>query len=258
MDDASCDTSSWSLAYDAMEKLLHDDSATTARVRTLLIHDKLETFYAWMITALAPWSSVPGRVLQGPKAKPVPPRTAEVARDSLRSDNKTISVLTDSSRYWESIIQIKSSLLQGRMEGAPAEIRQQIGLHIRSWKKDWRLCIVLSMLQEIMQGAQFSNGSFQTGFRMTFAQANLVLLTVVDDYHKFLTYIVENDLEEVCTLKPIVNGGEIMEVMAAPKGPWMSKASEEVIKWQLLHPQITEKQKALDHLLAIKGKLGLS
>lgn len=85
-----------------------------------------------------------------------------------------------------------------------------------------------------------------------------MLLTVVDDYNRFLAYIVEKDLEEVCIMKPIVNGGEIMEAMAARKGPWMSKASEEVIKWQLLHPDITEKQKALDHLLAIKGKLGLS
>lgn len=237
VDDVSCDTSQWSLAYNAMEKLLHDDSPTTVRVRTRLIRDKTETYYAWMITALAPWSSVPGRVLNGPKAKPVPPRSAEVARDSLRSDNKTISVLSDSSRYWQAIIDIKTSLSQGQIDGTTAEIRQQIGLHIRSWKKDWKLCIVLSMLQEIMQGAKFAN--------------------VVDQYHKFLTYIVDNDLEEVCTMKPIVNGGEIMEAIAMRKGPWMSRAQEEIVKWQLLHPDITDKQKALDHLIAMKGTFGL-
>lgn len=44
------------------------------------------------------------------------------------------------------------------MSGTAAEIRQQIGLHIRSWGKDWRLCIVATILQEIMQGRDFSKG----------------------------------------------------------------------------------------------------
>jgi tRNA nucleotidyltransferase/poly(A) polymerase len=81
---------------------------------------------------------------------------------------------------------------------------------------------------------------------------------VVDGYNKFLSYIVENDLQDVCTMKPIVNGSEIMKGLGARNGPWMSKAMEEVIEWQLLHPDVTDKQKALDHLAQMKGEFGLS
>jgi hypothetical protein len=114
-----------------------------------------------MIAALAPWSSVPPRVAKGPKAKPFPPRAAEVARDSLRSDNKMTSVLSDAAASWRSIIDVKSSLLEGRMNGTAPEVRQQIGLYIKSWKKDWRLCILLAILQEVMRGREFLPGEKQ-------------------------------------------------------------------------------------------------
>ncbi|GES60029.1 poly(A) polymerase [Aspergillus terreus] len=217
-DDVRCNTASWPLAYDAMERLLRDDAEAT--------------------TLCPPWSNIPTRVMEGPKAKPLPPRPAEVARDSLRSDNKTVTLLGDAAKSWENIIDVKSSLLKGAMGGTSAEVRQQIGLCLRAWKKDWRLCMVLSALQEVMQGGEFSE--------------------VIDGHNKFLSYIIENDLQDVCTMKPIVNGSEIMKGLGARNGPWMSKAMEEVIEWQLLHPDVTDKQKALDHLAQMKGEFGLS
>jgi hypothetical protein len=88
---------------------------------------------------------------------------AEVARDSLRADNKTVTVLGQTANHWRNIIDVKVAVVEGQMQGTPAVIRQQVGLHIRSWEKDWRLCIVLSILQEIMQGSEFVQGKpFQT------------------------------------------------------------------------------------------------
>jgi tRNA nucleotidyltransferase (CCA-adding enzyme) len=53
---------------------------------------------------------------------------------------------------------VKTALVEGRMEGTAAEVRQQLGLHIRSWSTDWRFCVLLSLLQEIMQGGNFVKG----------------------------------------------------------------------------------------------------
>ncbi|KAH1627244.1 hypothetical protein KXW96_008547 [Aspergillus fumigatus] len=206
-DDVSADTSTWSLAYNALESLLHPEGPSKIaleNVRDFLMRSPLESYHAWMIAALAPWSSVPQRVAQGPKAKPLPPRAAEVARDSLRSDNKLTSVLGDASASWRSIIDVKSSLLEGRMNGTTPEVRQQIGLYIKSWKKDWRLCIVLAILQEVMRGAE--------------------LLSVIQEYDRFISYIIQNNLQGVCEMKPIVNGAEIMKALEAKNGPWMSRA----------------------------------
>ncbi|KAE8395735.1 hypothetical protein BDV23DRAFT_144652 [Aspergillus alliaceus] len=238
-DDVGVDITSWSLAYNALQEFLHpnDTSIPTARVRDLLIRDASETHHAWVIAAFAPWTTVPDRTPQGPKAKPLPPRAAEVAKDSLRSDNKTINLLRDASRFWRSIVDVKTSLLEDRMSGTPAEIRQHIGLHIRTWQKDWKLCCVLSMLQEVSQGRDFSG--------------------VIEEYNKFLSYIIDNELENVYDMKPIVNGGEIIQHFGASKGPWMSKALDMVIKWQLLHPEISDKKKALEELSNRKDELGI-
>ncbi|PWY87066.1 ATP :tRNA-specific tRNA nucleotidyltransferase [Aspergillus sclerotioniger CBS 115572] len=231
-DGAQADTSSWPLGYNALERIVNprddDPKAIIQHVREFLIRDKLETYYAWMIAAFAPWSSVPARVAKGPKAKPLPARTAEVARDSLRSDNKTMAVIGDAAFNWQAITDVKNSLLVGSMDGTAAEVRQQVGLHIRSWKKDWRLCILLAMLQEVMNGGDF--------------------IKVVEAYDRFISYIEERDLQDVYEMKPLVNGGDIVKAFGCKPGPWMSIATDMVVKWQLLHPEISDKEKALEEL----------
>ncbi|KAL4916569.1 hypothetical protein BDW62DRAFT_211833 [Aspergillus aurantiobrunneus] len=231
-DDAAADSSSWTLAYNALHRFLTSkhESEAVDRVRTLLVRDPREKYYAWMIAAFTPWSTVPTRLQ---KTKFTQPRMAEAARDSLRTDNKTITLLKSAANNWRSVIDVKTAIVEGHMEGTAAEVRQTVGLHIRSWSTDWRLCVLLSLLLEIMQGGEF-------------VQA---FAAVVQSYNRFLSYVVEQGLEDICELKPLVNGGEVMGAFSgAKKGPWMSKALGIVIEWQLLHPDIQEKQRALEYL----------
>lgn len=164
-DDVRADTNTWALAYNKLGELINpvvdsseDLKTTINRVRGILIRDESEAYYAWLIAALSPWVDVPCRVSHGPKAKPNPERSVEVARDSLRADNKTANILRGASVYWKDIISIKSSHVKGDLDGTPAEIRQHIGLHLRSWTKDWRLCLIAAILQEVMQGRDFATG----------------------------------------------------------------------------------------------------
>lgn len=226
------------------------------RVRSILIRDKSEAYYAWVIAAFSPWATVPARKPAKANAKPNPPRVAEVARDSLRADNKTVTILSDAVTHSGTITDVKGSFLAGNLPGTDREIRQQIGLHIRSWKKDWRLCILLSILLEIMKGGEFS-----TGKRVAFPEvsgvfaADSLTLKVIHDYDKFLSYIKDQGLLEAYELKPIVNGDEIMKALGLSKGPWMGKALDIVIRWQLQHPEISEKEKALEELKSRRDEL---
>lgn len=155
-DDATADPSSWSLAYDALNRFLsEDDSEAVSRVRAMLVRDPLENYYSWVIAAFAPWSTVPTRIQ---KTKPLPPRMAEASRDSLRADNKTVAVLKEAANNWRSIIEVKTMVVEEQMEGTKAEIRKQLGLLIRSWSTHWRLCVIMAFLQEVMQGGAFLQG----------------------------------------------------------------------------------------------------
>ncbi|KAL3496261.1 hypothetical protein BJX62DRAFT_222241 [Aspergillus germanicus] len=237
-DDVVSETSSWSLAYNALHRLLFSDEEVEAvkRVRTLLVRDTLEKYYAWMIAAHAPWSVVPTRPAPNGK-KSFLPRMAEVARDSLRADNKTVTILGQTANHWRNIINVKAAVVEGQMQGTPAVIRQQVGLHIRSWEKDWRLCIVLSILQEIMQGGEF--------------------VQVLQSYDQFLLYVFEQGLDSAFELKPIVNGDEVKKFLNAKSGRWLSTALDFVIQWQLLHPESQDKQQALEELSRRREELEL-
>ena len=80
---------------------------------------------------------------------------------------------------------------------------------------------------------------------------------MVQTYDKFLSYVVERRLQDAYDMRPIVNGSEISKALKVKSGPWMSKALEMMIDWQLLHPEITEKGKALQELCNRRTELGL-
>ncbi|CAI7575158.1 unnamed protein product [Penicillium crustosum] len=239
-DEVKADTSTWPLAYNTLARLLHPEAgdseelkAVTKRIREILFRDESTIYYAWIIATFAPWTSIPGRTGKG--SKPLPPRAVEVGRDSLRSDNKTLNALRAAALHYKETIATKTALLANEISGTPAEIRQHIGLQMRSWNKDWKLCVLLAILQENMALRDFAE--------------------VAREYDQFLAYIVEKDLEGVCELKPIVNGDEIMKSLGAKKGPWMSKAVNMAMEWQLLHPDSTDKEKALEEIAGRRAEL---
>ncbi|KAL4903245.1 hypothetical protein BDW74DRAFT_169126 [Aspergillus multicolor] len=240
-DDATPDCSAWSLSYDALHRLISSagESDTAGHVRALLVPGSLETYYAWTIAAFAPWSAIPARI-QG--TKPAAPRMAEAARDGLRADNKTLNVLKQAAVYWRNVIDVKTALVENKMQGTPAEIRQQVGLHVRSWTPEWKFCVLLSLLQEIMQGGDYVQ----------------VSIAVVQSYNQFLSYIVDQGLEDVCDLKHIVKGDEVMKEFGGKKGPWVSKALKLVIDWQLLHPDSQDKQELFKFLETKREEIGES
>lgn len=80
---------------------------------------------------------------------------------------------------------------------------------------------------------------------------------MAQEYDQFLAYLVEKDLDNVCELKPIVNGAEIMQHLGAKNGPWMSKAMRLVVEWQLLHPEIADKSVVLEEISARRAEFGL-
>jgi tRNA nucleotidyltransferase (CCA-adding enzyme) len=164
-DEVKADTSTWPLAYNTLARLLRPESgdseevqAVAKRLREILFRDETSLYYAWMIATFAPWTSIPARTVRGAKAKPLPPRAVEVGRDSLRADNKTLNAIRAAALNYQETTATKTAFLTNQMTGTPAEIRQRIGLLIRSWNKDWKFCILLAIMQENMAHRDFAEG----------------------------------------------------------------------------------------------------
>lgn len=134
--------------------------ASQQRVRDILFRDKPTShYYGWVVATFAPWSSIPSRGGKCPKGKSLPLRVVEVARDGIKADNKTLDVLRAAAHHYQEIIDTKNALLAKTLSGTPAEIRQRLGLQIRTWKNDWKLGILLALLQETMAHRDFGEGN---------------------------------------------------------------------------------------------------
>ncbi|KAJ5239242.1 hypothetical protein N7468_003861 [Penicillium chermesinum] len=239
-DDIMADTSKWYLAYNGLARFLSSDfeedkglRSTVVNLRKMLVGD--DSLYAWMIATFSPWAPIPARTAQGKKGPPQ--RCVEIARDGLRCDNKSLTVLRDAALHYEDIIKYRTAIQEKSRSGSmlSAEDRQQTGLNIRKWGKDWKLCVLSAILQEIIQGHDFPE--------------------VMEDYSHFIQYILDERLEDAYDLKPILNGDDIKTAFNAKPGPWMSKVTAAVIEWQLLHPD-GSKDAALEEITRRRKELG--
>lgn len=82
-------------------------------------------------------------------------------------------------------------------------------------------------------------------------------MLVFQEFDVFLSYLEKEDLLEVAELKPIANGNEISDAFGIPGGKWLASAREMLISWQLLHPEITDKDQALEALRSRRAELGV-
>lgn len=158
------DTSRWPRAYTILNALLNEryDDHTIPQpllgsIRSILIHNVNERFYSWMIAALLPWSATVNNQIVKASSKKHPPRPTTVVRDSLRCDNKVMNALTTAAIYHRQISDAKTAFLKEEC-GSLSDTRWKLGELIRNMGAGWRLCVVQSILMEIMGGESPETG----------------------------------------------------------------------------------------------------
>ncbi len=72
--------------------------------------------------------------------------------------------------------------------------------------------------------------------------------SIIDDYAMFLKHIKDLDLLKAYALKPLVNGTQLADALKTKSGPWMKKALDMVMAWQLRNPGITDTQAVLEEV----------
>ncbi|KKZ67627.1 hypothetical protein EMCG_06687 [[Emmonsia] crescens] len=243
-DNVGVDTSSWERGYNSLTLLLSKSTGnitefqkTRQYVRDMLIRNENEQYFAWFLAALAPWTTVADPTPPKP-TKPIVPRATTVARDSLRADNKAANIISAASKHHQMIWDIKSSFLKNEIADTPSETRVKMGQFIRTLGQDWRLCFVLAMLLEVMQGQEADE--------------------VFRNYEKLLLYIENSNLLDACSLRTPINGRDIINALGLKTGPWMTKAMEMVIEWQLRNPEETSKEAAINEVRRRRDELGLT
>ena len=80
---------------------------------------------------------------------------------------------------------------------------------------------------------------------------------LVDGYAAWLSTIKELGLLDAPSLKPIVNGKQLCDAFGAKNGPWLKKALNFVIEWQLRNPDETNVVTAIEEVKQRRKETGL-
>jgi len=86
---------------------------------------------------------------------------------------------------------------------------------------------------------------------------SLDLSQVLNGYATWLQGLKAQDLLEVDSLKSLVNGTQLSKALKAKPGPWMTKALEVVIEWQLRNPKSDDAEEAIAEVRRRKEEIGL-
>ena len=93
------------------------------------------------------------------------------------------------------------------------------------------------------------------------SQALLTLMVdrsdILNQYATWLSIIKDQDLLDVCALKPIVDGKRLQKELNRKPGPWMAAALDMAMEWQLRNPEETEPNGAIEEILVKHKELDI-
>ncbi len=152
-------TDTWKRSYHGAHDLIGSDSCTYTKadksqaiVKSILVRDSEEAYLTWLLAALVPWARFQTDFPSAAGNKLPPPLVATVAREGLKADNKVLRIVQGAVVNVSEISTLKEAVAQGQAEGAKMNLgppRDVLGMAIRRWGQHWRLHVMLSLLLEI-------------------------------------------------------------------------------------------------------------
>ncbi|CAH2448719.1 ATP (CTP):tRNA-specific tRNA nucleotidyltransferase [Komagataella phaffii CBS 7435] len=134
--------------------------------------------------------------------------TEMIVRDGLKyssKDSDTVSLIVDNYQEFQHLVQRDVSTLP----------RSVLGMAIRKYNGQWELNLIICLLLSIFEGAD-SNA--------------------IEKYHSTYQHIKNQDLSQVHSLRPLVDGKTLCKELGKKPGPWMKPLMDKLLVWQLDHP----------------------
>ena len=219
-----------------------------------------------------------GKVIMTGKKKDKPVAAAQhILVESLKMKNRDCS---DSSAIVNAVAKMRALVTRNYETSTPClgkassnvgenrpSLRLEIGLLLRKLKDLWKPCLALACavhLQEVFgrplaftsmtadgndkKLAPFDfEGKLEVLPREVQDQWRHMSDVVYDQFAAFSNAVNSMGLSNVATLRPLLNGKEIQELLNLPNGPAVGEATATAMRWQIDHPAGT-KEELREHL----------
>ena len=143
------DITNWHYVYNCLHDLKTHE--TPGSIYNSLVRSEDAKYLSWILAALTPWSLIPLPKPAIPGGKASLPLGTMVAREGIKADNKSCSVITGAFKNYEQITGLKDDIK--RNQDAYIHERDTVGMSIRRWDSQgghWRLQALLALLVEAM------------------------------------------------------------------------------------------------------------
>lgn len=264
------DTVRWSKAYNQLLDIVRaklgtlNGQSSLHCVSGILLRNSDDIFLAWMVACFVPWARQPQKLPQKLIAKKLPSAASLAAREGIKADNKITKVVDDAVSHLEEIVTMKNGVNDHSQPATSPLKRKQStgdrvsqGQSIRRWGTKWRTSVIYALLTQV--------GESETpGGKSLVVRKLIALLTTLepqktlDGYATWLSDLQSLDLLDADQVKPMVHGNQLTKALGAKSGPWMSKALDITMEWQLRNPEETDPAGAIAEVVERKRELGLS
>ncbi|KAL8682097.1 MAG: hypothetical protein Q9186_001802 [Xanthomendoza sp. 1 TL-2023] len=242
----------WSRAYDQAQAFVtppHTEDvsgAVISSIKSKLLGNPKNVYLMWLLCAFVPWARVKLPTPNKPSAKAAPSPAATAAREGIKADNNSVKVIENAVAYLADIIQVKDAAIkEGPPTTSPLKRKQKTvgreaqGMAIRRWGSNWRCSVMYAILTQITEASSNQHQALLEG------------------YAAWLSELEYMDLLEVYQLKPLITGDRLAKALEEKPGPWMTKALEMVVAWQLRNPDESDAEAAISEVREKKKELGL-
>lgn len=263
------DTVRWSKAYNLLLEIVKANVGTVNRqssshyVSGILLRNSDDIFLAWMVACFVPWARQSQRLPDQVTSKKLPSPASLAAREGIKADNKITKIVDDAVSHLEDIVTIKTDASDhSQPNTSPLKRKQSTadrvsqGQSVRRWGTKWRTSVIYALLTQV--------GESETPGGKSLVVGNLIaLLTMLepqktlDGYATWLSDLQSLDLLDCDQLKPMVHGNQLTKALGAKSGPWLSKALDITVEWQLRNPEATDPTGAIAEVVERRKELGV-
>lgn len=250
----SMQTDHWHQAYDTLLHIIEGGAHLTPeqrnlhRLRSTLLRDSNEGFLAWMLVCFVPWANETTKNFQKANSKRQPSPAFLAAREGVKADNKVCRVLDAAVTHLREVTNLKN-LIKDQQDSSdhshkrkqPTVTREVHGQALRAWGSDWRSVILFALLTEVME-----------------LQDPAKIQVLLEEYAEWMFALQTLDLLNIDQLAPLVKGDQLCQALGGVKsGPWVKKALDMVVNWQLRNPGETDPSGAIAEVIEKRKELPL-
>ena len=186
-----------------------------------ILHTSDDIALCWYLAAYVPWADKKMSDVVG------------AAREGIKATNHVSKVLGDAVKNRKQVLELVDEV--GRGDGNMR--RSLVGMTLRGLGSSWRWQVLYSMLCDF--ASEEDSGK-----------------AVIEKYSSFLAYLKSQNLLGAAEMVPVINGNKIRRVLDAGSGPWLRRALEMVMEWQLDNPE-GKREDAAGMISQRRGELGL-